>query len=172
VCGSHTAGATRQLERLSDIAGPPIVVDTQAALAEPGAVVAATAARVREQLRRPGVAVVATERQRRSDHDTLAHGERVMQVLAGIVREVHRDVDLLISKGGITAAEVAATGMGATSAHVRGQLEPGVSVWELRDRAGRGVPQVIVPGNVGGPDVIASCLLRARGGSLLPHPAG
>ena len=68
------------------------------------------------------------------------------------------EVDVVVAKGGITSAEVARTGIGATSAVVLGQVLPGVSVWRLVARDGREVLYVVVPGNVGGPDTLVRVL--------------
>jgi uncharacterized protein YgbK (DUF1537 family) len=54
---------------------------------------------------------------------------------------------VIVSKGGITSAEVARNGFGATRARVRGQIAPGISVWDV-DADGPRI-QVVVPGNVG-----------------------
>jgi uncharacterized protein YgbK (DUF1537 family) len=59
-------------------------------------------------------------------------------------------VGTVVSKGGITSAEIARTALGATRARVRGQLAAGISVWDYDD----GTVQVIVPGNVGGRDTL------------------
>ena len=62
------------------------------------------------------------------------------------------------AKGGITSAEMARTALGATSATVRGQVLPGVSVWDIRTDDGRDVDYVIVPGNVGSADTITAAV--------------
>ena len=71
-----------------------------------------------------GLAVVTTERHRRADHNTLRHGELVMQALTTAVRELMPDVEAVVAKGGITSAELARTGVGASRALVRGQALP------------------------------------------------
>jgi uncharacterized protein YgbK (DUF1537 family) len=64
------------------------------------------------------------------------------------------EVDAVVSKGGITSAEVATRGLGGRSAHVRGQVMTGVSLWDVRTADGRLVPQVVVPDNVGDDDTL------------------
>jgi uncharacterized protein YgbK (DUF1537 family) len=153
VCGSHTEAATAQLAALVDRIGwQPIVVPTDDAIADPEAAGRRAAASLREQLRGHGVAVLCSERVRREEHDTLAHGGLVMRALMTATAEVVNDVGTVVSKGGITSAEVARTALGATRAWVRGQLAPGISVWDYDD----GTVQVVVPGNVGGRETLVN----------------
>ncbi len=156
VCGSHTDGARAQLEVLAQRHGPAHVLPTAAALEDPVAAGEDLADRARADLA-AGLAVVATERVRSGEHGTLDHGERVMTALVTAVRRLVPDADAVVSKGGITAAEVARTGIGADAALVEGQVAAGISVWRM-DLGGRDVLQVVVPGNVGGPDAIADAV--------------
>lgn len=161
VCGSHTSAATRQLAAAVTARRSPSVIDTDAALADgPGEVdrlVAEVVPAVED-----GFAALASERVRRPEHDTLAHGESVMRVLVGTVAALRDDVEVVVSKGGITGAEVARAGLGAARATVRGQVLPGVSVWDLATPTGRPVVLVVVPGNVGEDDTLDT-VLRAVG---------
>ncbi|TPW73091.1 four-carbon acid sugar kinase family protein [Schumannella sp. 10F1B-5-1] len=154
VCGSHTAGATAQLAPIVATWGEPSVVDTDAALADPAAAGLAAAADAADHVAERGLAIVTTARVRSSDHGTLDHGEKVMAALTTAVRRLLPQVEVVISKGGITSAEVASTGIGATRAVVLGQVLPGVSVWRLTAHDGRELLYVVVPGNVGGPDTL------------------
>jgi uncharacterized protein YgbK (DUF1537 family) len=162
VCGSHTEGATRQLAGVTDRWGAPVVIDTVAALSDPAAAAAGAATEARGRVARDGLAVVTSERVRLAEHDTLNHGERVMAALTDVVQAVLPDVEVVVSKGGITSAEVASTGIGARSAVVLGQVLPGVSVWELEARDGRLLLYVVVPGNVGGPETLVDVLDALR----------
>ena len=155
VCGSHTAAATAQLAALVDrLDREPVQVSTDAALADPVAAGRAAAATLRDQLRLHDIAVVSTERVRRTEHDSLAHGELITRALMIAAAEAVAEVGTVISKGGITSAEVARTALGATRARVRGQLAAGISVWDYDD----GTIQVVVPGNVGGRDTLLDAL--------------
>lgn len=149
VCGSHTAGATAQLELVREAWGDPAVVSTDAALDDPAAAGAAAADSIRSQLDERSLAVVTSERNRKQSHGTLEHGERVMAGLTQAVRAVLPRIEIVIAKGGITSAEVARTGIGAKSALVVGQVLPGISVWRMDDLTGREILYVVVPGNVG-----------------------
>jgi uncharacterized protein YgbK (DUF1537 family) len=165
VCGSHTDGATRQLAGVTDRWGAPVVIDTGAALTDPAAAAATASKEARDRVARDGLAVVTSERVRLTEHDTLAHGERVMTALTEVVQAVLPEVEVVVSKGGITSAEVASTGLGARSAVVLGQVLPGVSVWELEARDGRMLLYVVVPGNVGGPETLVDVLDALRLGA-------
>jgi len=163
VCGSHTSGATAQLAHLEKAGFSADFVDTDAALSDPQTEGPRVACVASSALASRDVAVIASERERRDDHNTLDHGERVMASLVSAVQSLLPKVGLVISKGGITSAEIAANGVGAHSAFVLGQVMPGVSVWRLRDRADRELLYVIVPGNVGGPSTITDALVAAVG---------
>jgi uncharacterized protein YgbK (DUF1537 family) len=155
-CGSHTGGASEQLELVARAWGEPVVIDTQAALAWPEAAgqdAAARAAGASDE-----VTVVTTSRERSADHNTLDHGERVMLALTTAVRDLLPRVEVVVAKGGITSAEVARAGVGATSAFVLGQVLPGVSVWQMTAVDGREILYVVVPGNVGGPETLVDVL--------------
>ena len=102
--------------------------------------------------------ILATERERSSEHPTLAHGERVMAALTTAVASLLPEASVVVAKGGITSAEVARTGIGASSALVVGQVLPGVSVWRMSARDGRDLLYVVVPGNVGGADTLTQVL--------------
>lgn len=154
VCGSHTAAATAQLSRLAAWAGiDPVVIPTDAAFADPAAAGRRAAEQARAQLGAGGIAILATARDRRPADDTLAHGARVMAALIEAASAAKPLVGAVVSKGGITSAEVARTCFAARTAHVRGQVAAGISVWDLGEGAQRAV-QVIVPGNVGDADTL------------------
>lgn len=154
VCGSHTNAATAQLSRLTAHLGvEPVVVATDDAFADPAGAGQAAAVEARRQLETSGVAIIATERTRRPADDTLRDGALVMSALIEATCQLVPAVGAVISKGGITSAEVARVAFGAATAHVRGQVAPGISVWDLGEGDRRGV-QVVVPGNVGEVDAL------------------
>jgi uncharacterized protein YgbK (DUF1537 family) len=72
-----------------------------------------------------------------------------MEAVIRVVQQVSRYCDAVIAKGGITSAQVAIDGLNAQSAYVCGQLEPGVSLWEICLSEERRIPYAVVPGNVG-----------------------
>jgi uncharacterized protein YgbK (DUF1537 family) len=122
----------------------------------------AAAGTARVHLETRPLAIVTSERTRSATHNTLAHGEQVMTALTTAVRDLLPDVGVVVSKGGITSAEVARVGIGATSAVVLGQVLPGVSVWRMRAHDGRELLYVVVPGNVGAPDTLVRVLDSLR----------
>lgn len=158
VCGSHTLGASAQLEPIAGAWGAPVFVRTAEALEDPVAAGLRTAEEVRRSFDQQPVAILAAERDRLAEHNTLVHGERVMSGLTAAVRSLLPDFGIVVAKGGITSAEVARTGIGATSAFVVGQVLPGVSVWRMEAHDGRDMLYVVVPGNVGGPDTLTRVL--------------
>ncbi|THG36220.1 hypothetical protein E6C70_01415 [Glaciibacter flavus] len=157
-CGSHTSGATAQIDAVADRWGHPEQVDTDLALTDPQAAGTSVADDARRALLAGGLAFITSARTRSSAHNTLRHGELVMQALTTAVRELLPDVSVVVSKGGITSAEVARVGIGARSATVLGQVLPGVSVWSMETHDGRSVLYVVVPGNVGGPSTLVDVL--------------
>ena len=158
VCGSHTAGATAQLDLVAARYGEAIVIPTANAFENPGETGLAVADSAAAELAHRGMTVVTTERHRSHDHDTLEHGRLVMQALTTSVRELLPYAEVIVSKGGITSADVARVGIGATSAVVLGQVLPGISVWNLTGVDGRERLYIVVPGNVGEPDALLSVL--------------
>ena len=164
VCGSHTAGAAAQLAAVADAWPDAAVIDTAAALADPWAAAEPAAVSALSQLESRGVAIVTSERTRSSAHNTLGHGERVMEALTAVVRIVLPRIEVVIAKGGITSADVATHGLGAQSALVLGQVLPGVSVWRLRARNQREILYVVVPGNVGDAQTLAQVLSALQRG--------
>ena len=70
----------------------------------------------------------------------------------------------LVAKGGITASDLATDALGVRQAWVLGQIVPGVPVWRLRaDSKYPGLPYVVFPGNVGGPDALARAIAILNG---------
>jgi DNA-binding FadR family transcriptional regulator/uncharacterized protein YgbK (DUF1537 family) len=168
VCGSHTAAGSRQLEGLVSRTHDPVVVPTGELLdGGPGAIVPGLVRRLAHDLESNRLAILATERIRRPEHGDLAAGARVMAAVTAAVAGVADRCDAVISKGGITSAQVATDGLSALSARVRGQLEPGVSLWDLSLTDGRRLPYAVIPGNVGHDDtlldVAAKFGVEARG---------
>lgn len=150
VCGSHTEASSQQLARLEKHAGPALTIPTDRLLAEGLAlVVSHLADQVEQALTEQRFAILATERLRQARHNDLSIGARVMSALTAIVTRVAQSCDAVIAKGGITSAQVATEGLAATRAYVQGQLEPGVSLWNLTLSTGRTLPYAVIPGNIG-----------------------
>jgi uncharacterized protein YgbK (DUF1537 family) len=149
VSGSHTSGATAQLDRLAQWIGPAAVV-TMAEVFGPwrSDAVERHAARLARALDRDGWACVTTERQTDHVRSGLADGAVVMEALCSVVEAVADRCAAVVAKGGITSAEVAKSALRARSATVVGQLSTGVPVWSLSTPRGA-LPYVVCPGNIG-----------------------
>jgi uncharacterized protein YgbK (DUF1537 family) len=67
----------------------------------------------------------------------------------------------LIAKGGITSSDLATRGLGMKRALVRGQILPGVPVWEPDATATfPGLPYIVFPGNVGDADALKNLVAK------------
>lgn len=155
-CGSFTAAGTRQLRALDGLWGRRVEIAVSPDRVDDRLLAGA----VRERLEQDGRALLATDRTPGHAKVTAAP-ELLMDGLVATVRNLAADVDLVVAKGGITSARLATEALGAASAHVRGQVLPGVPVWSLRTPRGE-VPYVVVPGNVGDDDALRDVLARVR----------
>ena len=164
VCGSFTEASTRQLQALGALWQDRVELATGILLDDPDRCVRDAVATTRRRLASDGVAVVASQRDRGSNAGREV-ATAVMDALVAVVAGVAADVDVVISKGGITSARVATDGLAASHATVIGQPLPGVALWQLARGSGH-LPLVVVPGNVGADNTLA--LLVAR---LAPEPA-
>jgi uncharacterized protein YgbK (DUF1537 family) len=152
-CGSFTEASTRQLRALGGLWDRRVEIPAGGSGGEE-----ALAAAVRERLAEHGRALLATERT--PGHDRYPDApQTLMDRLAGTVRRLAPEVDLVVAKGGITSARLATGALSAASARVRGQILPGVPVWTLRTPAGE-PSYVVVPGNVGADDTLRTILDR------------
>lgn len=95
-------------------------------------------------------------------------GASVSGALVEVMRRVDRSLPLsfVVAKGGITSSDIATKGLEVRRAEVAGPLLPPgiVPVWILPgDNDFPGMPYVIFPGNVGGPDSLARAIEVLRG---------
>ncbi|KQZ23223.1 four-carbon acid sugar kinase family protein [Microbacterium sp. Root553] len=174
VCGSHTDGARAQVARLAELIGAPSVIDAVRAVRDPDVEGERAAAEEAARRRPGGVRFLATGRDRRRDHGGLDHGAAVMRALVTAARRLADDeVTTVVTKGGITSAEVIGRGLGAREARVLGQVRAGISVWRVSrsglDPAHASIDGtldcVIVPGNMGDPEILVDAVCwtdRAR----------
>jgi uncharacterized protein YgbK (DUF1537 family) len=154
LCGSFVPTTTGQLERLEHAQPGTAVRARVGALAgdDPGSEVERVVEHALELLQRRGVAVVATERERDPALQDPSSQRRIAAGLAEVARRVAASV--VVAKGGITSAVTARDGLRAQSARVIGPILPGVVLWRLAD----GTDYVVVPGNVGAPDLLVELL--------------
>lgn len=158
VVGSHTAASGSQLAALLQARRRQVhQLPTDHALDDPIQAGRMLAIAARDDLR-SGFAIITSERTRRAEHSTLEHAEAVMGALVEATRVLAADIRAVVTKGGITSAEIARSGLDRGTAWVAGQLVAGVSLWVLpaADEA-RSVPGIlygVVPGNIGEADTL------------------
>jgi uncharacterized protein YgbK (DUF1537 family) len=126
VAGSHTAGATNQLNDIQSRWGAPVIINTSQAMQDPKSAAEEAINKLKVQIAEASFGFVASERNRRAEDNTLQHGEMVMKAIIATVQGVCPMVDVVVAKGGITSAEVARAGIGAKQGWVLGQILPGI----------------------------------------------
>ena len=173
VVGSYVPGSSMQLENLltlPDVIGIELPVDRVIHNADEAREISRAAGRRLEAAVESGrVGVLYTSRQlitSANRAENLEIGKKVSEALIAAFHEVRSRPRFIIAKGGITSHDVAQKGLGAERARVLGQLFAGVPVWSLQtgpesrlesSNAGslssfEGVPYIVFPGNVGGPE--------------------
>jgi uncharacterized protein YgbK (DUF1537 family) len=165
VVGSHVPRSSEQLAHLlehSAVAG--IEIEVRALLSHTGAQgeVARAAEATQVAIEGGGTAAVYTSRELVAGPDaeaSLAIGRRISEALVALVQGVDAPLRCLIGKGGITASDVATKALRMRRALVLGQILPGVPLWRMGPESARpGLPYVVFPGNVGGPDALSEVL--------------
>ncbi|MDX6526022.1 MAG: hypothetical protein QOI43_1533 [Gaiellales bacterium] len=160
LCGSFVPTTTTQIERLEHAYPGTVVRACVRALAGDSwsAHVDRLSEQARELISRSALAVVVTERERDPGLIDPGSQRQIAAALAEVARRV--DAAVVVAKGGITSAVTARNGLGARSARVIGPILPGVVLWRLPD----GTDYLVVPGNVGGPDLlveVVAAILRS-----------
>ena len=165
VCGSYVPTSTRQLDALTARRPEALVEVDVAALASADAAgeVARAAAAASELVRRSGLAILATPRERPPGTADLASGQRIAEGLARAAGAVEPHPDVVIAKGGITSAVTLRTGFGVDEAEVIGPVVPGVSRWRAGD-----LEYLVVPGNVGDDELLAELVDAVQSVDLVP----
>ena len=152
VVGSYVPKTTQQLDVLLDSKVlTPVEIDV-AALLE-GESLDALFAELNESLGRGESCVVYTSRKLitgESDAENLSIGQKVSQMLVNLVKQLPQAPRYLVAKGGITSSDLATKALGMRRAIVRGQILPGIAVWQPDAKTlFPGLPYVVFPGNVG-----------------------
>jgi uncharacterized protein YgbK (DUF1537 family) len=165
IVGSYVPKTTAQLEVLwgqCDVERVEIPVEGILDAARRGAVLDRAVAQTNAAILSGRDAVVFTSRKLITGADgeaSLAIGEEVSAALVELLRRIAARPRYLIAKGGITSSDLATRGLGVRRAMVLGQILPGVPVWELGPETKYpGMPYVVFPGNVGGPDALAEAV--------------
>jgi uncharacterized protein YgbK (DUF1537 family) len=162
VVGSYVPGSSMQLENLltlPHVIGIELPVERVIRSATEAGDVSRKAGRQLEAAIENGrVGVIYTSRKLVTSvnrAENLEIGKKVSAALIAAFQEVTSRPRFIIAKGGITSHDVAQKGLGAARARVLGQLFPGVPVWRLQtgpESRFEGVPYIVFPGNVGGPE--------------------
>ncbi len=172
IVGSYVPGSGIQLENLlalPRVKGVELVV-SRVLTGEKEAQLEASAAgkQLQEIIESGQTAVIYTSRQLvtgETAKQNLEIGEKVSEAILTALKEVATRPRFILAKGGITSHEVAQKGLGAEKALALGQLLPGVPVWRLESGPQlkfKGVPFVVFPGNVGGPEGLAQAVLKLQ----------
>ncbi len=154
VVGSHVERSTRQLAKLADRPDVEVVeMSVDQVELDPGTEIDRCRCLVTAIMVRGDSAVLATSRRLRTGETadaSLAVSRRVSSAVCAVVGGLTTRPAFLIAKGGITSSDIATRSLGIRRAVVRGQLQPGVPVWETGDETlFPGLVYVIYPGNVG-----------------------
>lgn len=162
IVGSHVPKTSKQLE---EILAHPEIIDIEI---KAQALVDDT--RRRDEIKRvvelaeralPGDSdlVIYTSRKLITVDDpeeNLSIGNRISQGLVTVIKEISTKPQYIIVKGGITSSDIATQGLNVKRALVLGQILPGVPVWRLGPESRHpGIPYIVFPGNVGGPEALA-----------------
>jgi uncharacterized protein YgbK (DUF1537 family) len=156
VVGSYVPKTTNQLKVLlnqCDI--QPVELEVENLLDDKSAadVVAKAALAIDKQIDQGKDAVLYTSRKLitgNSDDRNLAIGQKVSQSLIAIVHAMNCTPRYIIAKGGITSSDMATKGLDIRWALVKGQIAPGVPVWQCGPESRfPGLNYVVFPGNVG-----------------------
>ena len=167
VVGSYVPKTTEQLQRLLD-AGETCAVEisVNALLADAtrAAEISRAAAEMNHHLRDRKDVVMFTSRKLVTGADataSLAIGSQISNSLVELVQNLSVRPRYLIAKGGITSSDLATRGLGVKRALVRGQILPGVPVWEPDATATfPGLPYIVFPGNVGDADALKNLVAK------------
>ena len=182
ICGSYVPKTSAQLASVRTAIvqeGLPVdVLETSASLLaqpESGSYVTARAAEVARissaadaALRNGRSVLIFTSRTLIRGADpasALQLHARVAAALVNVIRTMAVNPAWVISKGGITSADMARSAYTASSGWVLGQAAPGVPLWLLDGKNVRVpyLPLVVFPGNVGDEQALTD-LVRAWGG--------
>ncbi|MDO8543079.1 MAG: four-carbon acid sugar kinase family protein [Opitutaceae bacterium] len=162
IVGSHVPTTTEQLQRLLfaavDLGVIELSVDLLLDAARREAELGRARAALQVALRAGRDVVLYTSRRlitRGDAAENLKIGRSVSEALITLVRDLEVRPRYIVAKGGITSSDVATRGLGVRRAMVRGQILPGVPVWETgMETRFPGLCYIVFPGNVGGPDAL------------------
>jgi uncharacterized protein YgbK (DUF1537 family) len=169
VVGSYVPKSTAQLNALlAEGTLTAIALDVDALLDERAAqeTIAQATAAATQALGAGHDVVVYTSRRLVTGADaeqSLAIGQRVSASLVALVQGLGVRPRYLIAKGGITSSDLATKALAVKRANVRGQILPGIPLWELGAESRHpGLTYIVFPGNVGGDDALVQAVAKLR----------
>jgi uncharacterized protein YgbK (DUF1537 family) len=169
VVGSYVPKSTTQLNALltqPDLVQVEVNVDALLVDREQAAEVARIVAITMVALQRGRDVVVYTSRRLVTGSDavsSLAIGQRISASLVALVQGLGARPRYLIAKGGITSSDLATKALGVKRALVRGQILPGIPLWEVgAESRYPGLLYIVFPGNVGGDDALVQAREKLR----------
>ncbi|UCD30616.1 MAG: hypothetical protein JSV03_01965 [Planctomycetota bacterium] len=156
IVGSHVPRTTRQLNALLDhpsISSVEVNVESLLSDARRSDEIDNAVKQIDQHLLAGRDTVVFTSRELITGTDaegSLSFGQSISSGLVAIVRGIATRPRYLVAKGGITSSDIATDGLGVRRALVRGQILPGVPLWELGSESRHpGMAYIVFPGNVG-----------------------
>lgn len=170
VFGSHVPKSSAQLAAVQALPGIasaelPVSQVLDDAAREP--TIARVTAQVDAALATKRDALLFTSRELvtgRGGAANLSIGQSVSSALVEVVRRLQHEPRYVLGKGGITASDLATSGMDVRAARVLGQILAGVPVWQLGPHSRwPGMAYVVFPGNVGQEDSVAHIVRVLRG---------
>jgi len=169
IVGSHVPRTTSQVNALLNHAGMvSIVISVDALLDESRRwdEIKRVARQADQALQQDEDVVVFTSRRLVTGIDaesSLSIGQQVSEGLVAILRQIPTRPRYLVGKGGITSSDIATQGLNVKRALVLGQILPGVPLWQLGPESRYpGLPYVVFPGNVGGPESLVEIGVALR----------
>lgn len=169
VVGSYVPKSTTQLNALlaqPDLVQVEVNVDALLDGGQQADEVARTIAVTTAALQRGQDVVVYTSRRLITGVDALSNlaiGQRVSASLVALVQGLGVRPRYLIAKGGITSSDLATKALGVKRALVRGQILPGIPLWEVGTESRYpGLLYIVFPGNVGGDDALVQAREKLR----------
>ena len=165
--GSHVPKSTAQLQQLKqrhDVTAIELDVTSLLDQAARPALIARSIDQMNKVLAEGRDVVVHTSReliQCADESSNLSISASVSGALIEVVQRIAHLPRYLIAKGGITSSDIATKGLGVQRAIVRGQIMPGVPVWELGPETKfPGLSYVVFPGNVGDDNAVADAVTK------------
>ena len=158
VVGSYMKRTTEQLNALLTLPGLAVIpFDSDAVLGGPAALAAEVdrcVALEEEAIRAGRTAVCYTKREflqaGGTPEEVLARQVMISDAVQSLVGRLSVKPRFLVSKGGITSADIAVKALRIRRAEVLGQIKPSIPVWLTGEGSKYpGLPYIIFPGNTG-----------------------